>query len=315
MEKIVFVIGDRTNPSARHMKKSGTVTVGRSYSCDIILSDPHIESVQLIFRFDEGARAIEVPVSANPVFCNDVVIRPGLYPFVSGDEWMLGKTRIHVFNEQHDIEPPEKILVREFSGGIALQFAAIVAGTATLAGWIGFQTWLGSYEPVEFGKNIAEALISSGHVWFIVLWSCIMALVCRFKSGRSHFGVLLLAGALYTILNTGFDALYSYASYGFNLGSYWEIFYYAGSVFLLAAFMQGCFAFIMNVQGMRYMALVLSVCWFGFSFLVDVSQKEFLQPDFNQAVKPPFARFVSPQSVDNFIIDNKSVFEESAGHE
>lgn len=316
MEKLVFVIGDRGNPSARHMKKSGTVTVGRSYSCDIILSDQHIEPVQLIFHLDEGLRWVEVLDYTNSVSRNgEMIARPGRYPFVSGDEWSLGKTHIHIFDEKHCVTPTQKVKLPEYSAGAALQLGLVAIGMAVLCVWVVFQDWLARYEPIEWSQDLSEALTISGYFRFAILWACMAALQSHFNSGRSHFGVLLLAGALYSILNTGFDALYSYASYGFNLGSYWEIFYYAGSVLLLAAFMQGCFSLIMNVQGMRYMALVLSVCWFGFSFLVDVSQKEFLQPDFNQAVKPPFARFVTPQSVDNFILENKSVFEESAGHE
>lgn len=315
MEKIVFVTGERSNPAAHHIKTSGTVTVGRSYTCDIILSDAHIEAVQLIFHLDEGVRTVEVVDSTNPVLRNGAITRPGRYPFVSGDEWALGKTRMHVFNEQHPVGPAEKMLVREFSGSIGLQLGTVVAGMVALSGWVGFQAWLGSYEPVEFGKNSAEALTTSGYAWFVVLWSCIMALVCRFKSGHSQFGLLLLAGALFAMIATCFSTVFDYAAYGFNLGDSWKILYYLGSVLILTLFLLACFSLIMNMRGMKYMALGLAVSWFGLVYLFDVADQKPLQPSFNQTVKPPFALLIQPQSVEHFIQQNRSAFADSAKHE
>lgn len=311
MEKIVFVTGDKSNPAAHHIKKTGSVTVGRSYTCDIILSDTHIEAIQLIFHFVGGVRTVEVLDSTNPVLCNGAIIQPGRYPFASGDEWALGKTRISVFNENHLVEPAEKIFLQEFTGGIAMQLSAVITGILTLAGWTGFQGWLDSYQPVELGKNIAETLISSGYVWFVVLWSCVMALVCRFKSGRSQFGALLIAGTLFAIINTCFDTTFTYATYGLNLGSGWKILYYTGATLLLTAFMLVCFSLIMNLRGMKYMALGLAVCWFGFDYLDDVADQEPLQPSFNQTVKPSFALLIKPQSVENFIQQNQTAFSDS----
>jgi hypothetical protein len=83
-EKIVIVVGDRKTPHAHHIKLDGTVRVGRALSSDVILSDEHVEPLQLVFFEQEEVRKVQVLPGMNPVWRNGEVITAGTYDFVSG---------------------------------------------------------------------------------------------------------------------------------------------------------------------------------------------------------------------------------------
>lgn len=311
MEKIVLVTGDRHNPAAHHIKIHGTARIGRSFSCDVILSDPHIEPEQMIFHFSGGKRTVEILPGINPVFRNGIAVLPGSYEFVSGDEWTFGKTRLTAFDERHAVEPVEKIFLHEFHGGAFTQLALFLLCTAVLAGWIGMQGWLSQYQPLEWGKNFAEVLSSSGYIWFVLLWSGTMGMIGRFKSGRGQFNLHLMTAVLFVIASTSFETLASYAAYGFNLPAAWTIARYIGYIFLLATFLIVCFSYALNIRGMKYMAFGLAICWVGLDYLDEMAKQDRLEATFNTSVKPPFAVLVEPVSVEAFMQQANAAFAES----
>lgn len=315
MEKIVLVTGDRHNPAAHHIKIHGTATVGRSFSCDVILSDPHIEPEQMVFHFRDGKRTVEILSGINPVLRNGTVVAPGSYAFVSGDEWTFGKTRLTAFDTRQAIEPAEKILLHEFHGGALSQLGLFLLCGAALMGWIGMQGWLSHYQPLEWGKDFAEALSSSGYVWFVLLWSGTMGMIGRFKTGRGQFNLHLMTAVLFVIANSSFNTLAAYLAYGFNLPTAWSIVHYAGSIILLATFLIVCFSYALNIRGMKYMAFGLAICWVGLDYLGDMAKQNRLEPAYNASVKPPFAVMVKPVSVDAFMQQANAAFAKSLEQE
>jgi hypothetical protein len=321
MEKIVLVTGDRHNPAAHHIKIHGTARVGRGYACDVILSDPHIEPEQMVFHFDEraqngeGVRTVEILPGINPVFRNGAVIAPGVYPFVSGDEWTFGKTCLTAFDEQQAVEPTEKIFLQDFHGGMLFQFGLFLLGATTLIGWVGLQGWLSRYEPLEWGKDFAEVLSNSGQVWFVLLWSAIMGIIGRFKSGRGQFNLHLITAVLFVVATSCFDTLTAYITYGFNLPASWHLMKYAGSVVLLATLLILCFSYALNIRGMKYMAIGIALCWTALDYLGDMSRQNPLEPRYSSSVKPPFAVMVKPVSVENFMQQANTAFAETKAME
>lgn len=311
MEKIVLVTGDRHNPAAHHMKITGTARVGRSFSCDVILSDAHIEPEQLIFHLIDGVRTVEVLPGINPVFRNGSVELPGTYPFISGDEWLFGKTQLTAFNEQHTVSQTEKVFLKALPGGRLTQCGLFLLGISLLVGWLELQGWLEQYQPTELAKDFATNLMTNGYFWFVIFWSIVMGMISRFTSGRSQFNIHLITAVVFVIASSCFETLITYAAYAFNMPAVWNAVENIGFALLLAGFLTVYFSHTLNIRGMRHIVLGLSIAWVGLSYLSEMIDREPLAPVFNASVKPPFAVLTTPDSVENFIQELKPIFAET----
>lgn len=315
MEKIVLVTGDRHNPQSHHIKIAGTARVGRGFANDVILSDPHIEPEQLVFHRENDGYRVEVLPGTNPVLRNGSQVSPGMYPFVSGEEWTFGKTHLTAFSENHPLESAEKILVREFNGSLLTQMSISVLGMAMLVGWLEFSGWISHYQPHEWQKDMAEWLFYSGYAWFVILWSSVMGIIGRFTSGRGQFSIHLITAVLFVLVSTSFSTLADYIIYAFNLPAGWNLAREAGSALLLTGFFIVCFSHTLNIRGMKYMALGMGICWMAINYLGEMTSQNPLLPSFNTTIKPPFAVLVKPDSVEDFMQDVNDTFTEVRDHE
>jgi hypothetical protein len=310
MEKIVLVTGDRHNPQAHHIKISNTTRIGRGFGCDVILSDPHIEPEQLVFHYANDRYSVEVLPGTNPVFRNGLPISPGSYPFVSGEEWVFGKTHLTAFSENHPIEVADKILLKEFNGSMLAQIAIFILGITALVGWLEMLGWISHYQPPEWQKDMAEWLMYSGYTWFVILWSSVMGVIGRFTSGRGQFNIHLITAVLFVIASTCFETVADYAIYAFRLPTAWNMVRDLGSALILTGFLIVCFSHTLNIRGMKYMALGMGICWFAINYLGEMAAQKPLQPSFNASVKPPFAVILKPGSVEDFMLEVNDTFTE-----
>ena len=111
MAKIVFEI---TADSRSHKDvkafPAASVTVGRGFDNDVILSDPYVSSRHLLVEKDgEGIRVRDLG-SENGTYQDGVKLPGGGVAVSSGSEILIGKTRIRVYLAEHPV-PPARVLV------------------------------------------------------------------------------------------------------------------------------------------------------------------------------------------------------------
>lgn len=310
MEKIIAVLGDRHNPEAHHIKLSGTVSVGRGFGCDVILSDAHAEPVQLVIHWAEGKRHVEVMAGINPVYCDGKPVASGTHPFVSGAEWSFGNTRLGLFTEEHPVNPAAGISGHQFRGRFLPQAAVFICGVATLIGFTALQAWLQNFEPLEWPQDFAQSISQSGALWFATFWTLLMAITSHGKFGRSYINTHLLAAVIYVVANKCLETLCNYAAYAFHHQTIWTLIYATGAILLLARLINNSFSLAMNARGIKYLAYGMAICYVGLTQLEKLTEQKPMDPVFNAAVKPPFAAITKPETVDSFMQQvNKSLNE------
>lgn len=125
--KVKFLIletGHLDGPVMRHIHKfeKFPVRIGRGFHNDLILTDPYICADHLIIHdMGDAGWMVEDLKSTNGVFINRKA-RNGLStPVTSGDIILIGKTRIRVYTDAHQIQEAEKMdqssaLLRKLSG-------------------------------------------------------------------------------------------------------------------------------------------------------------------------------------------------------
>jgi hypothetical protein len=305
LEKLVIIVGDRRHPNAHHLKLSGSVRVGRALSCDVILSDSHVEPLQLLFHEGEHKRTVEVLPGVNPVRCNGLVVKPGTYDFISGDEWSLGRTILLAFNESHTVEPTEKLVMREYRGSLFTRTAIILLTLLLLSGFIVLNDWLAAYQPMEWKKQVSDL---TSVVTLVFIWAAVWAAIGRFITGRNLFIVHFAASSLFVIAVTANEIFSSYMSYALNMYLFWELIHYVNFSLLIGLLLYVNFAYATNIKNMKIMQVMLGLCCGVFLYFIDHEGENKLKPHFNKAIKPPFAILVQPETVDDFMLRTNQGF-------
>jgi len=299
-EKIVIVVGDRKTPHAHHIKLDGTVRVGRALSSDVILSDEHVEPLQLVFFEQEEVRKVQVLPGMNPVWRNGEVITAGTYDFVSGDEWHVGRTFLQVFHESHVPEPTEKLAVKDYRGSQLERWLIFFATFSALLGWTLFASWIGDYEPIEWNKKLATTITDANFI-FVFVWATFWSLIGRMVTGRNQFILHFCIASVFLLVDVLNGVITEYMSYGTNHEVIWDVLYYFIMAIIIGVLLHSALAYALNLRHTKWVSLVVGILFSGFYYIDEtVINGSDLEPSFNHLVKPPFAIWVEPKTVEQF---------------
>jgi len=309
-ERIVIVVGDRKNPHAHHIKLEGIVRVGRALSSDVILSDEHVEPLQLVFFEQDNSRKVQVMPGINPVLRNGEPVAAGIYDFVSGDEWNMGRTSLQAFHESHAAEPTEKLVMKEYRGGKSAQLAVFIATLAALLGWALFMNWIGDYEPLEWNKKIA-ATITDANLVLVFVWATLWGVIGRVVAGRNQFVIHFVVASLFVFADILNGTVMGYLSYGTNHDFLWDVLYYIVMALIVTLLLYSAFFYALGFRRTKLIALSTGILFSGFSYVDSLYDQNELEPVFNDLVKPPFAVLAEPQSVEQFSLTMDEAFTEA----
>lgn len=203
---LILETGHLDGPLLRHIHKfeKFPVRIGRSFHNDLILTDPYVCPDHLVIHdMGEAGWVVEDLKSANGVFVNRKA-RNGLStPVASGDIILIGKTRIRVYTEAHQIQEAEKMdqssaLLRKLSGRALSGLLFLLA----LAGITGVN-YLESWNADEIAVVIAALVM----VAWAIGWS-IAGKIARHRA-RFHGHISIVALFALSCLVTGYFADYA----------------------------------------------------------------------------------------------------------
>lgn len=298
MEKLIIVVGDHKHPNAHHLKFNDTVRVGRALSCDVILSDSHVEPVQLVFHQQNDKCSVEVLAGINPVRRNGIIVDAGSYDFVSGDEWAVGRSIILAFNENHAVDPTEKLLMHDYRGNDYARAVLALFTLLLLSAFMLLSQWLSVYEPFEWKKELGTLMSVLAAVF---IWAAAWAVIGRFMTGKNLFVVHFAASAIFVVVAEIADILTTYLAYALNMGLFWEITAYVIFSLLIALLLYINFAYATNIRNMKTMQLMLGLCCGVLLYFLNHENDSKLEPHFNASVKAPWAVLVEAESVELFM--------------
>jgi len=188
VERVIFVevLGRRGEVVQRVKLVQLPATVGRAWSNDVILQDPHVDALHARIVADaSGALAIEDAGSLNGMFEGGAAKRVSRLPLAGFATVRLGRTMLRIVTADHPVPAavpdilPTGRLARLFVSRPGM-FAVAALGVALTA----LSVWLADYQDKSAGALAGNVV---GVVSFVVLWGGLWAFVGRLLIHRTNF--------------------------------------------------------------------------------------------------------------------------------
>lgn len=301
MEELVIQQGKRHGRLSEYVKSSGdTLTLGRGYDNDVILSDHFVAPRQIRFNYEEGKWHLKLLDHTNPVMLNNKPVSDEGAVINSGDELVIGHTHLNLLLSDHPVEPTKKLLLSNWPYHKGLRIALpliMLVLSALISMFAGYQESTGK---VRWGQLLSDGLI---FIFMLVFWAACWALVGRLlKHKPNFFAQLFYVAFIIAILNIGmlFSGFIEYATLSTASGKIIEWGFVMIMLTLLLKY-NLAFATELRRRGLISFSVVTLLLLFAFSMMV-LDQREFsTRPDYSAMVKPPLAKWTTDISVDEYL--------------
>jgi len=303
METLVVQTGVRHGRVADVTHSRGdSLSIGRAYDNDLVLTDLHVAPRQVEFRRLDGQWRMFVLDHTNPVFVNDSKVVEDCVPISPGDRVTLGRTRLSIHASDSPVEKTRKLVLSNLlsrdrgSVLLPLVFLALVA-------------------LVDFGLTYFEGATDKGWADFasdelfamviVVGWAGLWALVGRVIRHQPHLGLQLMVTAGMLLLMTLLFLGSEYLAYPFHDPTASAVFAWGASFLVLALLFYLNLVIATNlrntlVAGAAMSALVVAVL-LGFDWFDQKDDKwAKLQPDYSATLVPPVLGLLPTASADEY---------------
>ena len=300
MDALIIQLGIKQGRSLELVRSRGTeLTVGRGFDNDVVLTDIHIAPKQVRFYQQDQQWRVEILDDTNPVLVNNQVIASGSV-IQSGDNMVLGKTRVKLFSSSHAVADTQKLAnynrFQRFSRSWLMPLVAIVFVFACSV----LHSYFGSSTTLKWSGYASEALVE---VMLILLWAGLWALAGRLFRHQALFGAQLLATALIAVLYTFSAPLseyFDYATSSLQTGLMLDMLL---GTLLLALLLQLNLSFATNIRRPLLVGALLSIAVTATAESMNFfsSQDNYsFRPDFSSTLKPAFANPGGGESLSRF---------------
>lgn len=309
MEIIIEEVSRGHKVISRNKFLTDTVSIGRAYHNDVILSDPHICPEHLSFEFDGQNWRIKDLDSINGSFLGEGKKSADGHVVHSGDIIRLGKSQIRVLFPHHPVS--ESITLSPFENLInATKNPAILTFNVLLftfvTGWLYF---LNSPKDINFTQYIVPA---AGITLVFAIWPIGIALVSHLTKHDARTWTQL--GICFVFYNLTWVSDFLETIVKFNSSSQ----SFLANLMTLLPISLAFILFWLNtyigfhVSNRRRTAIAagLTILLFGGSYLIQLSKKpDFsIRPQFDATLLTPSFLITDSSSVDAFIESSDNLF-------
>ncbi len=303
MGPIIIQVGARHGRMAELVKsRSESLFVGRGYNNDIVLNDPYVAAEQIVLRLENGQWLLEVLDYCNPVLVNGVVVTGAPVALNAGDKVMLGRTPLRIFSEDFPVENPRKLLFSHDLLHSAMR--PLLAVVALLAACLldVFSDYQQQLSVFDWKIYASSALVLA---FVIICWSGFWGVVGRLLRHQHHFSHQLLVSSTMVALIFVVYPLGAYIGYGFDSDITARVLETLLVLLLLTALLRFNLFFATNLKHHTGIAFVISCSAAIFIYvLINFNQEAFsTSPEYSQLLKPPFAKWNSDLSIDQYLQD------------
>jgi hypothetical protein len=170
----------------RYVFENGKVTIGRSYSNNIILDDPFVSPEHLLIERRNGYFQVTDLASENGTKINGSgILKDHVGQIQSGDEILIGKSRLKLLLPDHPVAPAKPMgrfmALRSFLDRKIVAIGFTVIALAIMVGVSYLST-----PSNKFWKGTVFGLIV-GYLFFGVLYSCVIGWIINFKFHKEYF--------------------------------------------------------------------------------------------------------------------------------
>jgi FHA domain len=310
--ELVFEITSRSGRSIeRHKLQGDEISIGRAYDNQLILSDETVSPHHALITADsKGHIIIRDLDSINGISNGNHERFHGDITLVSGNEYLLGKTRIRIFTLDHQIAEAVSLSNIDWTINYFARNWVTFGAMLMLILLMVAETWMETDSEFKLESYINPIFGALALTIFAALfWGLISRIVKHEMRFKAQFTVI----SLYVVL--AFCSIYLYEFVLFNSMNYiiTVSFYVFITIVLLAVlfwFNLHIATYQSNAQRWK-IAIFLSATIVILSMFSDVIERtEFsLDPHYIAEIKPPILRVVSGADIDKFIQNSSSIFE------
>ena len=310
MEKLIIQQDRRHGRISEFVKSSGeTLTLGRGFNNDVILSDHFIAAEQIRFDYNEGQWKLTLLDDTNPVLLNDQPINKDVASIKSGDRLIVGRTHLVLLLSNHPLEHTRRLMLSNWMYHNGLRVAlplVMLLISALLAVFTEYQEITGK---IRWGQLIAGGL---AYVVFIALWAGCWALVGRLLRHQTHFCAQLFYTSLTMAgLNIGL-LFYGYIEYATTNNILGYVIEWGFLLFILSVLLKFNLTYATELKKRGWISFSVIAVSMIFSFsMTYLGQRDFsTRPDYSETVKPPLAKWSSDKSIEVYMMNVSVQFEE-----
>ena len=313
MDVIIELISRSRRVIERYHFTGDSVSIGRAYDNDLIISDPHISPHHAIIRDlgEEGWR-LEDLNSKNGIFTRRHQRINSQETITSGEELILGKTHLRIFDRLHKVadalsmNPVEKVIQPLSRTPNAIVFILIALAI------FGLDSYLDLYVEFEFRHIFMDTM---GMMLIATGWALLWALIGRIIRHDARFLIQLVITLTYLLCEVVFSNLLDLLAFNsssdtgaFVLGTIGHFFLFSSLLWLnlYVAISQSdrkrllmSFGISSSVAGLFLLYYFLNIPEFsGF-------------PQYVNYLKPPALQWLHPVTTETFLQDADVIFKDA----
>lgn len=307
MEKIIIeIISDHKHQSDYKIFDGGSVHIGRGLQNDLILNDPFVSEKHVEIRLEEGSLKIKDFQSRNGTYVSRTKrFEPELI-IGSGEELVIGRTRIRVFLETHQVQPAKlldenKVIFRW------MHLKPVAWGLLIILMVISYiEAHLMTVEDETVQKLLSAPIMSST---IILIWAGFWALLGRLLCHRINFTVHISICCLWILIHDVLERANDYLCFYLNnqlLHLMINYVIYTG-MFIIALFFSLIYATNMTRKSRIVFSVVFTLLMLisitGMRLSVSEDYAEYYLTDlpYDATLKPPVFGPPKSYSIDHFV--------------
>jgi len=310
LETLVIQTGTRHGRYAELTRShEGSLTIGRGFDNDLVLTDVHVAPQQLKFLREGDHWRLVVLDDTNPVLLNGNKVI-GDSPIVkSGDRLVIGRTKLSLFAEDHQVEPTRKLMrsnwrsdkpISPFLPVILLLLACLFDSALT---------YFESSTNLKWEELAAAELMSAV---LIVIWAGIWAIAGRIVRHQHQYGRQIIATLAAFVFGGVLAILSEYIVQPFHSASVeeltgWIVFFVTFSLLLCLNLTIATNIYRPGLVSSMFAGLVIAVTYGLFVFLE--TETYLYEPAYSASLKPPIIRLYKGIPLEEYFSEASEIFE------
>lgn len=217
MDVIIEIISRSRRVIERYHYTGSSVSIGRAYDNDLIISDPHISPHHAIIRdLGEAGWQIDDLNSKNGILTRKHQRIHAREAIKSGEELILGKTHLRIFDRLHKVpdalsmNPVEKVIQPLSRTSNAIVFILIALAV------FGLDSYLDLFVDFEFRHIFTDTM---GMTLIATGWALVWALIGRIMRHDARFLLQLVVTLAYLLCEVIFSNALDLLAFNSSSGS------------------------------------------------------------------------------------------------
>lgn len=229
---IVEELDSRGRVTERHVFDRPSVTIGRDYGCDMLVSDVYFGPCQFVVSLHEHGATLTNRDTTNALLVDGARQDSPAVPLRGGETVALGRTRLRFFWPGIPVPATRRMPATPTRGASRLMIAYSWLSLLLPVGFYTLNGWLRIQNEARIGGLISEALAPAVGA---LCWAAVWAFVSRLLRHTPNFYRQLVFSCIAVVLLQLIQTAGEYVEFASNSPAARTVFLYAANCAFLAA--------------------------------------------------------------------------------